>query len=122
MIVWVMRTTAIALLAAITFGCASEPVAEPSGAALFARHCASCHGVFGEGDGPVAAVMQVDVPNLQTLRTRSGGSFPADAVMRYIDGRGLPAAHGARLMPVWGDIVTPAGIAEITEFVRQLQD
>jgi mono/diheme cytochrome c family protein len=106
-------------------GCATTGISTPDGQALFARHCASCHGRFGEGDGPVAAVMSV--PNLRTLSTRSGGTFPRDAVMRYIDGRDPPAAHGQRLMPVWGETFAGADaadgpIAAITTFVAELQN
>lgn len=107
----------------------------PSGGQLFARYCASCHGQFGEGDGPVAAAMVITVPNLRTLTARSDGEFPRDAVMRYIDGRDLPAAHGERVMPVWGDTFAATAaspgsatataqqrIAAITEFVERLQN
>ena len=75
-----------------------------TGAQLFANHCAACHGIVGEGDGPVAAIMNTNVPNLRTLSTRSNGGFPADTVRAYIDGRTLPASHGDRQMPVWGDV------------------
>jgi mono/diheme cytochrome c family protein len=105
------------------------------GAALFARHCASCHGPRGEGDGPVAGAMLIGVPNLRTLQTRSNGTFPRDAVMQYIDGRNLPAAHGDRLMPVWGvrfsesdgddesgEAAARRRIAAIADFVEQLQN
>jgi mono/diheme cytochrome c family protein len=134
MLVSAMRAIAIAGLLALTVGCANGRMAESEGEALFVQHCASCHGVFGEGDGPVASVMQVAVPNLRTLRERAGGTFPRDAVMRYIDGRDLPAAHGDRLMPVWGDTFAAASddpqtgeaiarerIAAITDFVERLQ-
>src|SRR5690606_14548905 len=67
-------------------------------------HCASCHGSQGEGDGPVAAAMRVTMPNLRSLSQRNGGEFPADAAASYIDGRDLPAAHGERYMPVWGEV------------------
>jgi hypothetical protein len=60
--------------------------------------------VHGEGDGPVAAAMSASVPNLRTLSQRNQGVFPADAVAAYIDGRNLPSAHGARYMPVWGEV------------------
>lgn len=76
----------------------------PSGEALYARHCAACHGQFGEGDGPVAIAMSVTVPNLRLLATRADGEFPREGVEAYIDGRDLPAAHGDRYMPVWGDV------------------
>ena len=107
---------------------------EPDGETLFARYCASCHGRLGEGDGPVAGAMAVSVPNLRTLSDRSDGTFPREAVIRYIDGREPPAAHGDRLMPVWGNTFAEttsdpeAGenlarrrIAAITDFIEQLQ-
>jgi mono/diheme cytochrome c family protein len=115
-------------------GCsaASPPPAAIDGAELFATHCASCHGVQGEGDGPVAAVMQVAVPNLRTLSQRNGDTFPADTVAQFIDGRDLPQSHGDRYMPVWGDTFTTAGepasesvveqrIDALVEFLRKLQ-
>lgn len=67
-------------------------------------HCVACHGPLGEGDGPVAAVLAGTVPNLRTLSERNGDKFPADTVASYIDGRSFPAAHGARMMPVWGEV------------------
>ena len=106
--------------------------AQPSGSELFLNHCAACHGADGEGSGPVAATMRVNVPNLRTLTMRSGGTFPADAVAAYIDGRELQAAHGDRQMPVWGDVfrgpeqgtaqrVVRRRIAALVEFIETLQ-
>ena len=51
--------------------------AGPKGDALFATHCAACHGIDGEGGGPVAGVMKITMPNLRTLAKRNGGVFPA---------------------------------------------
>lgn len=105
------------------------------GAALFSRYCASCHGALGEGDGPVAAAMTITVPNLRTLKARANGTFPRESVMRYIDGRNLPAAHGDRLMPVWGatfaesadtseagNAIAKETIAAIASYIEQLQN
>jgi len=78
--------------------------ADDTGARLFFNHCAACHGENGEGTGPVAASMRVTMPNLRTLAQRNGGSFPRDAVVAYVDGRSVKAAHGDRQMPVWGDV------------------
>src|SRR5690606_25499634 len=65
-------------------GDAREPSAAasaaPAGEQLYYNHCASCHGASAEGDGPVASVMQVTVPNLRNLAARNGGRFPAEAV------------------------------------------
>jgi mono/diheme cytochrome c family protein len=121
---------ALAALAA----CASAPVAPPSAAETFTTHCASCHGVSGRGDGPVAEVIAVPVPNLRTLSRRYGGQFPAEYVASYIDGRNLPPSHGERQMPVWGAIfdttarlVTDAESAQaridsIIEYLRGIQE
>ena len=104
----------------------------PTGAQLFLNHCAACHGADGEGGGPVAAVMQVTVPNLRTLAMRNGGRFPPEAVTAYVDGREIKAAHGDRQMPIWGDVfrgpeqgtaerAVRARIEAIVSFVKELQ-
>ena len=125
----------VPVAATMLAACATEPAAPPppSGAMTFATHCASCHGAHGEGDGPVAATMAVAVPSLRTLEQRNGGEFPVEAVAGYIDGRNLPAAHGTRLMPVWGDVFAAtqrlvvdaedpeARIAAVIDFLRELQ-
>ena len=49
-----------ALLASLlTLACISAEAAEPDGAGLFVNYCAACHGAVGEGDGPVAASLEV---------------------------------------------------------------
>ena len=92
---------------AVIVGCAStEPssrrMAELSGPELFERLCASCHGATGRGDGPVAPLVKVGVPDLTLIAFRDGGEFPAEDVHRIIDGRSERPAHGPRDMPVWG--------------------
>lgn len=104
---------------------------EPTGEQLYFNHCASCHGANAEGDGPVASVMQVAVPNLRNLAMRSGGRFPTEAVRAYIDGRTVNAAHGERVMPVWGDVFRAVGagdeaaasqrIAALVDFIAEIQ-
>jgi mono/diheme cytochrome c family protein len=91
------------LAATMLAACGQSGQAQVSGAQLYANHCASCHGAQGEGDGPVAAVMKIGVPNLRNLSLRNNGEFPADAVRAFVDGRNLPAAHGDRYMPIWGN-------------------
>ena len=65
-------------------------------------HCASCHGMEGRGDGPVAPLMKVPVPDLTRIAARRGGRFPREEIARVIDGLSPFAAHGTRNMPVWG--------------------
>jgi mono/diheme cytochrome c family protein len=73
-----------------------------SGAEIFDRFCASCHGSEARGDGPVATSLNVAVPDLTTIGARYG-DFPAVLIRDVIDGRGIDKrAHGTRTMPVWG--------------------
>ena len=73
-----------------------------SGAELFDRFCASCHGSEAQGDGPVSRSLNVAVPDLTKIAVRYG-EFPAGRIRDVIDGRGIDMqAHGTRTMPVWG--------------------
>jgi mono/diheme cytochrome c family protein len=129
-----MRTTAAALVvAALVCACAGQPTAPPTAADTFVTHCASCHGMRADGDGPLADIIRGSIPNLTTLAVRNGGEFPADRVAGYIDGRSLPPIHGSRTMPVWGAVfdataelvvdAESAGprVADIVEYLRGLQ-
>jgi mono/diheme cytochrome c family protein len=92
---------AVALLSA----CTSTPERSPagmSGMEMYQQLCSSCHGVSGHGDGPVASLIKIGVPDLTRIAHHEGGEFPAEDVRRTIDGRWDRRAHGARDMPVWG--------------------
>jgi mono/diheme cytochrome c family protein len=93
---------ATALLALAASAAAAQDYSSHTGAQLFAQFCASCHGTQGRGDGPVAPTLKVEVPDLTRLVRRPGDPFPLEQVRRIVDGREVPAAHGARRMPVWG--------------------
>lgn len=81
-----------------------------SGKELYKRFCAACHGVQGEGDGPVASSLNVEVPDLRLIARRAGGVFPRERIVRIIDGRHIFAAHGTRTMPVWGEDLSRADL------------
>ena len=74
-----------------------------SGQDLYRRFCASCHGVDGHGDGPVAASLRAEVPDLTQTARRLQGTEGRDRLIRIIDGRYIIGAHGTRVMPVWGE-------------------
>lgn len=131
-----MRTVvSMYLLAICTLaGCATTtPASHLAGRETFETHCASCHGALGEGDGPVAATLRGQVPNLRTLAARNGGEFPADRAASYIDGRSMPDVHGGRAMPVWGPVFDATDqlfrggesaeerIASVVAYLRELQ-
>lgn len=80
----------------------SEIFALRSGAADFKYYCASCHGIKGKGDGPIAAALLTKPADLTRISARNNGKFPTERVMNIIDGRNQVMAHGPRDMPVWG--------------------
>jgi mono/diheme cytochrome c family protein len=98
--------TALIACASLVTGCSvNEPqtdVRNLPGMQMYEQLCASCHGVGGKGDGPVAPLIKTGVPDLTRLAWRDGGEFPTEDVRRVIDGRWDKRAHGARDMPVWG--------------------
>jgi mono/diheme cytochrome c family protein len=80
---------------------APEP---PTGQALYLRHCASCHGESGDGNGSLAASLRQPPSDLRLIAKRHGGRFDESYVMQIIDGRRPVAEHGTREMPVWGAV------------------
>jgi mono/diheme cytochrome c family protein len=93
---------------------AAEDLSGYTGAGLFQRFCAACHGRGGGGDGPVSGSLKVAVPDLTHIQKRSGGTFPTERVIRTIDGREATRVHGPRDMPVWGQEFRAAGAAGAT--------
>jgi mono/diheme cytochrome c family protein len=102
----IFRNSIIVLLACGIAACAAmkpEPdLRSLSGVEMYERLCSSCHGVDARGDGPVAPLIKIGVPDLTRLAARDGGEFPTEDVRRVIDGRTDRRAHGPRDMPVWG--------------------
>ena len=88
------------LLAAFLAGCEKTP--DYVGAELYAQNCASCHGVYGEGDGPMAPALSVVMLDLRYISDRNEGVFPRETIRQIIDGRESQSAHGERDMPIWG--------------------
>lgn len=85
----------------ILVSCRSTPE-PPTGQVLYRRHCASCHGEFGDGNGPLAASLRRLPSDLRLIAQRHGGRFDESYVLQIIDGRRAVAEHGTREMPVWG--------------------
>ena len=73
-----------------------------SGRALYLEYCATCHGLTGDGDGPMARALATPPPDLRRLAERYGNPLPEAQIARFIDGRADVKAHGPRDMPVWG--------------------
>jgi hypothetical protein len=100
----ILLSVAVVLLATACAGTRTDDrdTRQLSGAEMYERLCASCHGASGHGDGPVASLIKIGVPDLTRIAYRDGGEFPTEDVRRTIDGRLERRAHGPRDMPVWG--------------------
>jgi mono/diheme cytochrome c family protein len=99
---------------------------------LFEFYCASCHGRDGRGRGPVVPALRVVSPDLITIATRNGGTFPHARVESFVTGDQVEPtpAHGSRGMPVWGpifrgldanDAVNKVRVANIVGYVESIQ-
>src|ERR1041384_2399645 len=82
----------------------SGPVsAVVKGQKLFNQYCATCHGITGKGEEPVAAGLEVGTPR-PTANQNPGEKFPFNRVQNKIDGEKEVTAHGPSRMPVWGQV------------------
>lgn len=68
----------------------------------YLSNCASCHGLTGRGDGPVAEVLATKPSDLTQITARYSGTFPAEHIYKVINGTEMINPHGSRDMPVWG--------------------
>jgi len=109
----IMTTTLIPLGAALLLsGIAQAQTRLDPGKREFESNCASCHGLTGRGDGPVAKYLTTPPSNLTQLARRNGGVFPAQLVSTTVDGRSVSnvGPHGPRDMPVWGNVYRAEGM------------
>jgi len=104
------------------------------GEKYFRRYCASCHGMNGAGDGPVAASLSKSPSNLRLLSDKYGSPLPVAKLADLIDGRDAVRAHGTAEMPVWGERLYALGqgdqgemgigeiIGKIVAYLETIQD
>jgi len=92
----------MALAGALLVSGVGMAVADEVGKIEYDNACAACHGATGLGDGPLAEMMTVPVPDLTGLQAANDGKFPMLDVIQFIDGRTGTRGHGYP-MPVWGD-------------------
>jgi mono/diheme cytochrome c family protein len=131
----ISRALIAAVLSTVTTSSAlAQALSGYTGPSLYKHFCASCHGLYGKGDGPVASSLKFEVPDLTRIAARHGGQFPAEDIRKIIDGRTTRPPHGPRDMPVWGDAFriaagentkaqdrTNESIELLTEYLRSIQ-
>ncbi len=98
------------------------PSNPPTGAELYKKHCAACHGDDLRGAENFPPPYRTP-PDLTTLARRHGGKFPNDYVSKVIrNGVELPA-HGPAEMPVWGtdfETTGPLGKDQVSLRIKAL--
>ena len=91
----------VAAILASFFGVQSV-AAEEVGENEYMIACSGCHGESGKGDGPLAALLKTETPDLTGLAARHDGEFPFEYTVFMVDRRNVIPMHGNE-MPVWGD-------------------
>ncbi|WP_226621827.1 c-type cytochrome [Alloyangia pacifica] len=111
---------ALGLALALTAFCAGgTALAQSAGETEYMNACAACHGETGVGDGPLAELMTVDLPDLTQISANNDGEFPMLEVIQIIDGRSGIRGHGYP-MPVWGQRFKEALSVEIGAYASEI--
>jgi mono/diheme cytochrome c family protein len=79
------------------------------GKVIFDEQCISCHGMGQVA--PTRADLEKKAPDLaRIMERRRAKDFPIVEVAQIIDGRQWVKSHGAREMPVWGEVYDSLGM------------
>lgn len=132
-----MKHLCLAGAAVLAFAGALAAQDAQIGQDLYLKHCATCHGVTADGQGPMAPALVVQPKDLTALAAENDGVFPLLRVVRRIDGREPLVSHGSA-MPVYGEffegddtalktasgqpILVSRAIADLVVFLRAIQD
>jgi mono/diheme cytochrome c family protein len=103
----------------------ASPEATSSGAQLYKKHCAACHGNDLKGNGPAPYPFKDVTPDLTTLAKRHGGKFPDEFVTQVVRYGVVMPDHGPPEMPTWGmDFKASDNLteAEVTLRIKDLKD
>ena len=96
---------------------AKAQVTDTSGAAIYARFCAGCHGQRGGGDGPNAT--SLPVPPARHASREAMAARPDDALYDTIAGGGAIMNRSPR-MPAYGTTLTATQIRALVRHIRTL--
>ncbi len=128
----------VGLLAAC-MGLGSPAAADDAanGKQIYETYCATCHGLDGRGQGPMAAILLLQPPDLTVLTEKYDGEFPLFRVVTRIDGRDPLVSHGSP-MPIFGGffegqdtalktdggqpVLTSQPVADLVAYLREVQE
>lgn len=109
-----MRMTAMTMLAGLVAAWAGAGVAaEPTGAALYGKHCASCHGKDGKGNPKMAKMFKVEPAVLDLTAGATPAMADADLIRVVTEGKG-------KKMPAFAKKMTAQQIKDVVAAVRAL--
>jgi cytochrome c5 len=92
----------------------TTPTAWQLGQELYTADCASCHGTSGAGDGPLATIQPVPVPDFTDPTTMLGANSA------ILQGKLLRGGMGTG-MPNWGTIFTEEEIWALVDYLWTFQ-
>ncbi len=108
-----------------------------TGESLFQENCISCHGIAGQGDGPIAKQLNTAPADLTKISARRDGVWPMLEMMSIIDGYSRNTVPRED-MPVFENfldnemvefdtgngeaILVPSKLIEIVEYLEALQN
>jgi mono/diheme cytochrome c family protein len=96
---------------------ALAPGEEDDGAALYARHCAACHGDTGQGDGWNAS--RLPVPPTRHADATAMSQRPDDTLYDGIAAGGYVLDRSTR-MPAFGELLSDRQIRALVTHIRAL--
>ena len=68
------RVPIILIVGLLLSACGASPRVETAGREMFLRHCASCHGETGKGDGPLAGELTAAPADLTRIAARNASA------------------------------------------------
>ena len=75
-----------------------------SGRQMYTSYCASCHGMDGRGNGPLASSLNITPADLTQLSKNNHGRYPEHHVILVLQSGASTPEHGTTAMPVWGSV------------------
>jgi len=87
------------------------------GKEVYDRNCASCHGLYGKGDGPVAVSLR---PRPRDLTDQEYVKGLSDEDLFKVITYGGPSVGKSPFMPGWGNTLSKDDIIDIITYLRSL--
>lgn len=102
----------LSLVAPLSLQAQEYPPDMTRGKAVYERHCQSCHGVSGYGDGPAAGSLRVPPANFQRFRSFLKSD---EELLRTIE-------HGVVFSPMhaWRGELTDGEMQDVVAYIRLL--